>query len=79
MRTTLYLIRHAATPANLLKPALVKNRLRAHIVPVFISILGGLFAFGAAGVIIGPVILAVSLALIDIWRERMASGETRQA
>ena len=64
---------------NLLKPALVKGRLRAHIVPVFISILGGLFAFGAAGVIIGPVILAVALALIDIWRQRMASGEARQA
>ena len=63
---------------NLLKPALVKNRLRAHIVPVFISILGGLFAFGVAGVIIGPVILAVSLALIDIWRQRAASGETGQ-
>lgn len=61
---------------NLLKPALVRGRLNAHIVPVFISILGGLFAFGAAGVIIGPVILAVSLALIDIWRARVSRRET---
>jgi predicted PurR-regulated permease PerM len=55
---------------NVLKPAIVKGRLRAHIVPVFVSILGGLAAFGAAGVIIGPVILSLALALIDIWRRR---------
>jgi predicted PurR-regulated permease PerM len=57
---------------NLLKPAIVQNRLRVHVVPVFISILGGLFAFGAEGVIIGPVVLAIALALIDIWRRRVA-------
>lgn len=55
---------------NLLKPAIVRNRLHAHIVPVFVSILGGLAAFGAAGVIIGPVLLSVALALLDISRQR---------
>ena len=58
---------------NLLKPAIVKGRLDAHIVPVFVSILGGLIAFGAAGVIIGPTVLAVALALLDIWRARCAA------
>lgn len=57
---------------NLLKPAIVQDRLRAHIVPVFVSILGGLAAFGASGVIIGPVVLSVALALVDIRRERTA-------
>ena len=57
---------------NLLKPAIVQNRLRVHVVPVFIAILGGLFAFGPEGVIIGPVVLAVALALLDIWRRRVA-------
>jgi predicted PurR-regulated permease PerM len=55
---------------NVLKPAIVKGRLRAHIVPVFVSIVGGLAAFGAAGVIIGPVVLSLALALINIWRQR---------
>ena len=55
---------------NLLKPAIVQNRLRAHIVPVFLSILGGLAAFGVAGVIIGPVVLSVALALLEISRQR---------
>jgi predicted PurR-regulated permease PerM len=60
---------------NLLYPLLVKNKLRIHTVPVFIAVLGGLLAFGATGVVLGPLILAVALALVDIWRRRMARGE----
>jgi predicted PurR-regulated permease PerM len=59
---------------NLLYPLLVRNRMRLHTVPVFIAVLGGLFAFGATGVVLGPLILAVAIALIDIWRRRMATG-----
>jgi len=59
---------------NILKPSIVKGRLHAHIVPVFVSIVGGLAAFGAAGVIIGPVILSLALALIDIWHDRAAGA-----
>ena len=59
---------------NLLYPLLVKNRLRIHTVPVFISVLGGVVAFGASGFVLGPLVLAVAMALIDIWRRRMALG-----
>jgi predicted PurR-regulated permease PerM len=55
---------------NVLKPAIVKDRMHVHVVPAFVAILGGLAAFGATGAIIGPVILAVALALIDIARRR---------
>jgi predicted PurR-regulated permease PerM len=61
---------------NLLQPAIVKDRLHAPFVPVFIAMIGGLAAFGASGVILGPVLLAVAVSLIDISRERAASGET---
>jgi len=60
---------------NLLKPAIVQDRLRVHIVPVFVAILGGLLAFGPAGVIIGPVVLSVAVALIDIRRKRVLNGQ----
>ncbi|MBC7436629.1 MAG: AI-2E family transporter [Bdellovibrionales bacterium] len=63
---------------NLLYPLLVKNRLRIHTVPVFISVLGGVFVFGATGFVVGPLILAVALALIDIWRRRMALGKIEE-
>ena len=64
---------------NLLYPMLVKNRMRMHTVPVFIAVLGGLFAFGATGIVLGPLILAIALALLDIWRRRMALGEIETA
>lgn len=59
---------------NVLYPILVRNRLRLHTVPVFISILGGLVVFGAAGLVLGPVVLAVAVALLEIWRMRVMSG-----
>ena len=55
-------------------PLLVQNRLRIHTVPVFIGVLGGVFAFCATGFVLGPLVLALAIALIDIWRRRMALG-----
>ena len=60
---------------NLLYPILVKNRLRLHTVPVFISVIGGLLVFGSAGVVLGPVVLAVAMALLEVWRRRLALTE----
>ena len=57
---------------NLLQPAIVKDRLHAPFVPVFIAMIGGLTAFGAPGVILGPVLLAVAIALIDISKLRVS-------
>lgn len=56
---------------NLLYPLFVGRRARLHTVPVFISIMGGLAMFGAAGMIVGPVILVVTVGLLHAWRERM--------
>jgi predicted PurR-regulated permease PerM len=64
---------------NLLYPVLVGNRLRMHTVPVFIAIVGGLMIFGAAGLILGPVILALTVAALDIWRRRTAWGQAAEA
>lgn len=63
---------------NLLYPALVGQRMRLHTLPVFIAILGGLTLFGAVGLILGPITLAVTVALIDIWRRRTAGGHTAE-
>lgn len=55
---------------NVLYPILVAGKLRLHTLAVFFSILGGLIAFGPAGVILGPVVLAVTGALLEVWRLR---------
>jgi len=60
---------------NVLYPLLMKNRLSMHTVPVFIAAMGGLFAFGATGIVLGPLILAVTIALLDVWHRRMRLHE----
>jgi predicted PurR-regulated permease PerM len=60
---------------NLIYPILVGKRMRLHTLPVLIAIVGGMIVFGAAGVILGPVILAVTDALLEIWRRRTAGGQ----
>jgi predicted PurR-regulated permease PerM len=64
---------------NLLYPYLVGNRMRIHTLAVFFAVLGGVGIFGAAGIVLGPVILAVTLGLIDVWRRRTAEGGTAEA
>jgi len=63
---------------NLLYPILVGNKLRMHTAAVFFAIVGGLAVFGAAGVILGPVILAVTLGLVDVWKSRTRAGHVAE-
>jgi predicted PurR-regulated permease PerM len=53
---------------NLIYPILVGNQLKMHTVPTFISLIGGLLVFGAPGLILGPVVLTVTLFLVEYWR-----------
>ena len=55
---------------NLLRPVLVGNRLKLHTVLVFLSIVGGVLLFGAAGLILGPVVLTITRELLGFWRAR---------
>jgi predicted PurR-regulated permease PerM len=58
---------------NLLRPVLVGNRLRLHTVLACISVVGGLFLFGPAGLILGPVALTLTTVLLETWRSRAAA------
>ncbi|TCK72782.1 AI-2E family transporter [Acidipila rosea] len=60
-----------STLDNFLYPVLVGTRLRIHTVPVFLSILGGIWLFGIAGLILGPIIFTVAESFLVIWRRRM--------
>jgi len=55
---------------NVLRPALMGDRLKLHTAPMFISILGGLALFGPSGVVLGPVAITTTLALLETWRNR---------
>ena len=58
---------------NFLYPIIVGNRLRLHTLIIFISLVGGVGLFGAAGIVLGPLTLALTVALLDIWRSRTAT------
>jgi predicted PurR-regulated permease PerM len=63
---------------NFLYPILIASELRIHTLGILLSILGGLLAFGLAGIVLGPVILASTLALLEVWRLR-AEGEPERS
>ena len=54
---------------NFLSPRLVGKRARLHELLIFFSVLGGLQVFGVLGLVLGPVVVAITLALIEMVRE----------
>jgi len=62
---------------NFLRPKLVGERTRLHELLIFFSVLGGLQVFGVLGIVLGPVIVAITIALLDVLRQ--ADGSQRPA
>ncbi len=58
------------TVDNLLRPVLVGARLKQHTVLAFLSVVGGLLVFGASGLILGPIVLTLTLELLEVWAKR---------
>jgi len=60
---------------NVLYPLLVGDKLQVHTVLTFFAVLGGVGLFGPAGIILGPMVLAVTVGLLEVWSKRMDSGK----
>lgn len=60
---------------NLLYPMLVGQRLRLHTIPAFMAIVGGLYLFGASGLVLGPLIVTVTMFFVEIWRVPVRGAE----
>ncbi len=54
---------------NVARPLLISGRARISALAVFVGVLGGIPAFGAIGIIAGPVVLSLVLALIEFAEE----------
>lgn len=61
---------------NFLRPQLVGQRARMHELLIFFSVLGGMKVFGVLGLLVGPVVLALGLALLEAFRD---TGDEPQA
>jgi predicted PurR-regulated permease PerM len=53
---------------NILRPKLIEGRTSLHPLLVFLSTLGGLAVFGPLGFVIGPVIIVLLLAFLEIYQ-----------
>ena len=59
---------------NVLRPYLIGERVKLSTLYVFFAMLGGLKTFGGLGVFIGPLILALTVALFRFLREEKRAG-----
>jgi predicted PurR-regulated permease PerM len=58
-----------STIDNILRPKLIKNQTKLHELFVFFSVLGGISVFGLLGIVLGPVVLAITLGLLNTFRQ----------
>lgn len=58
---------------NFLRPVLIKKGADLPLLLVFAGVIGGILAFGILGIFIGPVLLAVTKSLFDVWLEQPAA------
>lgn len=61
---------------NFLRPKLVGDRTKLHELLIFFAVLGGLQVFGILGIVLGPVVVAITLALVEVFQ---AAGHSAEA
>ena len=64
---------------NILRPFFLKDRIKLHPLIIFFAILGGLFAFGFNGFILGPVFVILFLTVLDLFLTEHKIGDQDQA
>lgn len=62
---------------NLIKPLLIKRGLEIHGAIVFFSLIGGLATFGAIGLLLGPLLVALFLAVLRLYHEDYTPDDAR--
>ena len=60
---------------NVLRPALISGRAQISTLPVFFGVLGGVAAFGPVGLFLGPILIALALALLAYARDAAADDD----
>ncbi len=65
---------------SFLRPLIIRGRLKLPTLAIFFSILGGIKVFGFVGFIMGPLVLALFISVLEILRyvAEEASGQTHQ-
>ena len=64
-----------STVDNILRPKLMQNQTKLHELLVLFAVLGGISMFGLLGIVLGPVILAITLGLLDTFKVKPSVRE----
>jgi predicted PurR-regulated permease PerM len=62
------------TVDNIIRPLVIGSKVELHPLLLLFSLLGGLQVFGFIGIFIGPVVISVIAALINILREELSAS-----
>lgn len=53
---------------NFLRPLLIEGKTKMHTLLVFFSLLGGITYFGMAGMLLGPLVVALGLTFVELYK-----------
>jgi predicted PurR-regulated permease PerM len=67
-----------STSDNILRPMLVARYAPVSAFMVFVGVVGGIAAFGAIGIVVGPVFLALVAAILDYFDEKVIAPNVRK-
>ncbi|HUK55741.1 MAG TPA: AI-2E family transporter [Nitrospiria bacterium] len=56
---------------HLLRPLIIGSRTRLSTFMIFISLLGGVQAFGMLGIVLGPMVVVITLALLEAYEQSL--------
>jgi predicted PurR-regulated permease PerM len=68
-----------ATIDNILRPVLLGGRSSLNGLLVFISVLGGIAVFGVLGVVLGPIVLATAVGVLDVYSQKEMTADAADA
>jgi predicted PurR-regulated permease PerM len=68
-----------STVDNFLRPVLIKKGADLPLLLIFAGVIGGLLSFGAIGIFVGPVVLAVTYRLVQAWVNEADAPAARES
>jgi len=61
---------------NILRPLLMEGSIRMHTMIIFFSIMGGIAYFGVLGMVFGPIIVALGMTLLEVYKIEVRAPRT---
>jgi predicted PurR-regulated permease PerM len=60
-----------STIDNVVRPLLTRRGLQLHPLLVFVAVFGGVISFGAAGLFVGPLVMALLVTMLDVYERHV--------